>query len=135
MKPATLDLGQKGRRSRGGVVLPLVLVVGVIALVAAGYLFLALHWSYSDGDRAGVLQKFSRKGWVIKTWEGELQMVTVPGVPPQIWDFSCRDRAVADELTAALGRKVAIHYTEHRGLPSAIFGDTRYFVDRVRIIE
>jgi hypothetical protein len=135
MKSATHQPRKAGPRPRGGVALPLVMVVAVVALIAAGYLFVALHWSYSEGERAGVLQKFSRKGWVVKTWEGELQMVTVPGVPPELWNFSCRDRAVADRLTATLVKKVALHYAEHRGLPGALFGDTRYFVDRVRVIE
>jgi hypothetical protein len=135
MRTGPLTTSRTAQNARGGVAMVLVAGLAAVAIVVAAWLFLALHWSYSEGERAGVVQKFSRKGWVVKTWEGELQMVTVPGVPPMVWDFTCRDRAVAGSLSAALGRKVALHYTEHRALPGHLFGDTRYFVDRVRVIE
>jgi hypothetical protein len=104
-------------------------VVGLLGL--AGWTALALWWSYSEGERVGVLQKFSRKGWLCKTNEGELALYVVAGVAPQIWDFSVRDPAVARDLNAALGERVRLHYTEHRGLPTSCFGETAYFVDRV----
>ena len=96
------------------------------------YTLLVLNWSYSDGWRSGVLQKFSRKGWVCKTWEGELAMTTVPGVAPTIWLFSVRDDEVAQRVAAAVGDRVNLHYTEHRGIPSDCFASTNYFVDSVR---
>jgi len=123
------------RRERGGAVLVLLLVIVAIALVAAVYLYGAVHWSYSDGERAGVLQKLSRKGWVCKTWEGEMAMSTVPGVAPTIWSFTVRDAGVAAKVRDALGKRVALHYTEHHGLPGSCFGETPYFVDEVRIVE
>ncbi len=113
----------------------LVVALAVVALLAAGYVAFALHWSYSDGDRAGIVQKFSHKGWVFKTWEGELAMSIVPGVTPTIWNFSVRDPNVAQEITASLGRRVALHYTEHRGVPTSVFAETPYFVDGVRVVE
>src|SRR5215813_5111834 len=106
------------------------IIVGLI-LAFAGFTWLTLHWSYSDGERAGYLQKFSRKGWVCKTYEGELAMTTVPGVAPTIWSFSVRDDKVAAQISEAIGKKVALHYTEHRGIPSSCFGETNYFVDSV----
>lgn len=115
--------------------LKLVLVLAVIAALIAAYLFLVLHWSYSAGDRSGYLQKFSRKGWVCKTWEGELALTTVPGVAPVIWPFSVRDEHVAEQVTAAIGRRVVLHYTEHVGIPTSCFGETGYFVDGVRAGE
>jgi hypothetical protein len=96
------------------------------------YTLLVLNWSYSDGWRSGVLQKFSRKGWVCKTWEGELAMTTVPGVAPTIWLFSVRDDAVAELMADAVGDRVNLHYTEHRGIPSDCFASTNYFVDSLR---
>jgi hypothetical protein len=96
------------------------------------YSLLVLNWSYSDGWRSGVLQKFSRKGWVCKTWEGELAMSTVPGVAPTIWLFSARDDVVIQKLTEAVGDRVDLHYTEHRGIPSDCFASTNYFVDSIR---
>lgn len=99
------------------------------------YLGLAFVWSYSDGQRAGILQKFSRKGWVCKTYEGELAMSIVPGVAPTIWEFSVRDPAVVSRLKSAIGERVALHYTEHRGIPTTCFGQTNYFVDSVSVVR
>jgi len=121
--------------SRGGIILALLLVVGGLVLLAALYTLFTLHWRYSEGERAGILQKFSRKGWVFKTYEGELAMSIVPGVTPTIWDFSVRERRVAENLNAALGKRVVLHYTEHLGVPTNWFAETPYFVDSVRIVE
>ena len=90
-------------------------------LIFSLYTVTALKWSYSDGYRAGVLQKFSRKGWLCKTWEGELAMSTVPGVAPVIWEFSVRNGEVARTVSGAIGQRVALHYTEHRGVPTSCF--------------
>ena len=111
-------------------------VLGFVAVLAAMvvlYTLLMLWWSYSDGERAGVLQKFSQRGWVCKTYEGELAMYVVAGVAPQIWSFSVRDESVVEELNKAVGQHVRLHYAEHRGLPTDCFGETDYFVDRVEV--
>ena len=112
------------RRGRRWPFLLLVLVAGFV-----GYTMLALWWSYSEGERVGVLQKLSRKGWLCKTYEGELALYVISGMAPQIWTFTVRDPKVADQLNAVLGERVRLHYSEHRGLPSNCFGDTTYFVD------
>lgn len=106
-------------------------VVAVIILGFAGYTELVLHWSYSEGERVGVLQKLSKKGWLCKTDEGELALYIVGGVAPQIWSFTVRDEEVMKQLSAKLGQRVRLHYSEHRGLPSSCFGDTNYFADSV----
>jgi len=113
----------------------LVLLVLLLGGGAALWTWLTLNWAYSDGERAGILQKFSRKGWLCKTQEGELAQYVVAGVSPQIWLFSVRDPAVAAELKKAVGERVQLHYTEHRGIPTSCFGETRYFVDGVRLKE
>lgn len=87
--------------------------------------------SYADAERAGVLQKFGRRGWVCKTQEGEIAMYLVAGISPQMWSFSVRDPAVAAQLDKAVGHRVQLHYTEHPGVPTSCFAETRYFVDRV----
>ncbi len=107
----------------------------VLFVLFSLYLGLAFAWSYSDGQRAGILQKFSRKGWLCKTYEGELAMSIVPGVAPTIWEFSVRDPLVASRLKAAIGNRVALHYTEHRGIPTTCFGQTNYFVDSVAAVR
>ncbi len=124
-----MDAPFKKRRRRWPYVLLLV-VLGV-----AGYTWLALSWSYADGERVGILQKFSRKGWVCKTYEGELALYVISGVTPQIWNYTVRDAAVAARMNNALGQRVRLHYTEHRGIPSSCFGDTGYFVDSVQPVD
>ena len=111
---------------------PIILAVVVIPFVLFSlYVGLMLSWNYSEGERSGVLQKFSHKGWVCKTDEGELAMTTVPGVAPVIWEFSARDKDVIPQLRAAIGKRVVVHYTEHLGIPTTCFGQTAYFVDSV----
>jgi hypothetical protein len=119
-----MDAAVKPRRRRKWPYLLLILVLG-----AAAYTWLTLHWSYSEGERVGVLQKLSRRGYVCKTTEGELALYLVGGMAPQIWDFTVRDAQVKRQLDALLGERIRLHYTEHKGLPSNCFGDTRYFVD------
>ena len=110
-------------------------LVAILLLGFAGYTVLTLWWSYSEGERVGILQKLSRKGWVCKTYEGELALYVISGVAPQIWSFTVRDPAVARRLNETLGSRVRLHYTEHRGLPSSCFGDTGYFVDSVQAVD
>jgi hypothetical protein len=98
------------------------------------YTMFMLWWSYSEGERAGVLQKFSKRGWICKTYEGELAMYVVGGVAPQIWNFSVRDETVVGQLHKAFGQQVRLHYSEHRGLPTSCFGETDYFVEHVEVI-
>ncbi len=111
--------------------LALVLVPLALVALAAAYVFVALHFSYSSGDRAGYVQKFSRKGWVCKTWEGELAMVSLPGAAPQTFPFTVRDERVAAAVNQQLGERVALSYEQHLGLPRC-FGETEYFVTGVR---
>jgi hypothetical protein len=120
----------KPRRRLWPILLGLVTVPLVLFTLYVGA---ALRWSYADGERAGILQKFSRKGWVCKTYEGELAMYVVPGVAPTIWEFSVRDDAVVPKLSAALGRRVVLHYRQHPGLPTTCFAMTQYFVDSVQV--
>ncbi|MBC7983403.1 MAG: hypothetical protein H7Y02_06055 [Candidatus Obscuribacterales bacterium] len=102
-------------------------LVAIILVVAGLWMWFTLSWSYSEGERAGVLQKFSRKGWVCKTYEGELALYVVGGVSPQIWYFSTRVEALAKKLFSAVGQRVQVHYNEHRGIPTSCFGETPYF--------
>ena len=109
-------------------------VLGALALFAL-YIFIALNWSYSTGERAGFLQKVSNKGWICKTWEGELSLVAMPGAAPEKFLFTVRDEAVAQKITAAAGKRVTLNYEQHKGLPTSCFGDTDYFVTGVTEIE
>jgi hypothetical protein len=114
------------------------LIVAVVLLVPLGlaalWTWVSLSWAYSDGDRAGVLQKFSRKGWLCKTYEGELAQYVVKGVAPQIWYFTTRDAALAEQFAKAVGQNIQVHYSEHRGVPSSCFGDTQYYAESFRTV-
>ena len=107
------------------------LVVAVLAVVAL-YLWGALSWSYSSGERAGYLQKMSHKGWICKTWEGELSMVSMPGATPEKFLFTVRDTNVAEQINKTMGKRVTLLYEQHKGLPTSCFGETEYFVVQVR---
>jgi hypothetical protein len=109
-----------------------ILLIPILALGAWAYI--TLHFSYSTGERSGQLQKFSSKGWICKTWEGEITMPTQPGVPPQIFAFSVRDADVAHTLRDTSGQRVTLTYNQHKGVPSTCFGETEYYVTGVKLM-
>jgi len=108
--------------------------IGLVVL-AAVWIWLMMSWSYSSGERAGWVQKFSRKGWICKTWEGELALVTMPGTAQEKFLFTVRDDDVAAKINAAMGKRVSLRYDEKVGLPGSCFGETRYWVNGVRAVE
>lgn len=113
------------------------LIVGilVLALLVAAYFWVVFSWSYSSGERAGWVQKFSHKGWLCKTWEGELAMVSMPGSMAEKFYFTVRDDATAESINRSMGKRVAVHYEEKAGIPSSCFGETRYFVTGVSVVD
>lgn len=116
----------------GRIALVLFLIVGAGAALLAGYTWLTLYWSYADGERAGYVQKFSKKGWLCKTWEGELVLVTMPGAIPEKFEFSVRNEAVARQILDNTGKRVVLVYAQHKGVPSSCFGETEYFIEKVQ---
>jgi len=107
----------------------------VPAVVFTLWAVIALSYDFSTGERVGWVQKLSLRGWVCKTWEGELQMSNIPGSAPMLFEFSVPSDSIAGVIEAAAGRKVALYYEQHIGVPTACFGETEYFVTRVRILE
>jgi hypothetical protein len=105
----------------------------VIAALFALYLWAALNWSYSEGERAGYLQKLSKKGWLCKTWEGEILLSSMPGAIPERFAFTVRDDNVVKQLQSAMGKRVQLSYAQHAGLPTTCFGETSYFVEKAVI--
>lgn len=112
----------------------LLLIVSV-ALVCAGYVMFVLNWSYSRGDRVGYVQKFSEKGWLCKTWEGELQMLPVMGALPEKFLFSVRDKALINSINSSMGKKLSLSYEQHKGIPTTCFGESEYFAVGVKTLE
>lgn len=110
-------------------------LIAIAVALAAGYLLIVLNWSYSDGERVGYIQKFSNKGWLCKTWEGELAMFPVVAMQAEKFVFTVRDDAVAASITQNMGKKMAIRYEEHKGVPTSCFGETPYYVVEVRPLD
>jgi hypothetical protein len=111
-----------------------VLAVAVLAVIA-GYVLVVMFWSYSSGERAGWVQKFSSKGWLCKTWEGEMAMVSMPGTTADKFFFTVWDDEVAAQVNKVMGKRVSLHYEEKVGIPSSCFGETRYYVTKVTAVE
>lgn len=114
------------RRNWGKLALAAIVVVpsAIFALWAA----ITLGFAYSSGDRVGYVQKLSHKGWLCRTWEGELQMVTIPGSAPVIFAFTVRSDSLAQVIQQMEGSQVALKYEQHRGVPTSCFGETEYFI-------
>ncbi len=109
------------------------LVIGI--LLFAAYTWFVLTWSYSTGERAGYVQKFSKKGWLCKTWEGEMALISMPGTVAEKFHFSVRDETIARQINASVGRRVVLDYEQHVGVPTSCFGETQYFIAGVRVVE
>ena len=111
------------------------IALAIMILLPSAYIWVVMHWSYSSGERAGYIQKFSKKGWLCKTWEGEISMVILPGSTSERFAFTVSDDAVAEKINRTIGKRVALSYEQHRGLPSSCLGETEYFVSDVKPIE
>jgi hypothetical protein len=120
------------RRFRKWLFISLAVLILLPVTAFALWSWVALSYSYSDGDRAGYVQKFSKKGWICKTWEGELAMVNIPGAAQERWTFSVRDDSVARIIAGSMGQQVSLHYEEKRGIPTSCFGETNHFITGVR---
>ena len=124
---------KKGWRTKTKLVLWTVVLTPILLFTL--YTLFTLNFAYSEGFRAGVLQKFSLKGWVCKTWEGEVAQFVVAGVSPTIFEFSVRKESVALKLDQLIGQKVNVHYRQHRGVPTTCFAATEYYVDSVSVVD
>jgi hypothetical protein len=116
---------------RAGAIIASVIVVA--AALFALYIWTVLNWSYSEGERAGYLQKLSKKGWLCKTWEGEILLSSMPGAIPERFAFTVRDETVVRQLQSAMGQRVQLSYSQHVGIPTSCFGETSYFVDKAAV--
>ena len=116
----------------------LIAILGLLVLaglIVSAYTWIALSWSYSTGERAGLMQKISRKGWLCKTWEGELLLTSMPGAIPEKFEFTVRDDELANQLVEHTGQRLVLTYAQHKGVPSSCFGDTEYFVEKMAVFK
>lgn len=113
----------------------LIWIIVVIVFGLTIYFLFATAYTYSDGNRAGRLIKFSHKGYIFKTYEGDLNLgginTTNGGILiNNMWQFSVDDRSVADSLTKYEGKDITIHYKEKMSaLPWR--GESKYLVDKI----
>ena len=126
--PSPSPAVQRGFFSRHKLATILTMIVLLPILGFTFWVMTTLNYSYSSGDRAGLLQKFSSRGWICKTWEGELVMSAVPGSAPEKFIFTVRSDSVANEVNKQIGRYVSLHYEQHKNVPTSCFGDTEYYV-------
>jgi hypothetical protein len=123
---------QEVRKMKSNALRTALLVVVAVLLLSILWIWLTLNWTYSEGERAGYVQKLSNKGWLCKTWEGEIAMVTMPGAIPEKFQFTVRDTALANRINELAGRRVVLSYQQHKFIPSSCFGETEYFVTAIR---
>ena len=116
------------------------LIISILALLLIGWGY--FHWkynyTYSEGNRSGLLQKFSHKGNLFKTYEGELVLnsLTSTGTNPisaEKFYFSVDKKTVAEKLMGVEGQRVILHYEEKNGAV-AWRGDSKYIVDSVKVL-
>jgi len=119
---------------RHPVIITLVVLIALPLLVFTLWAGVTLNYTYSSGDRAGFLQKISKRGWLCKTWEGELQLSAIPGSQPEKFLFTTRSDSIAKLLSSMSGQRVVLDYKQHIGVPGTCFGDTEYFVTGVRLV-
>jgi hypothetical protein len=112
-----------------------ILLIVVVVVLCTGYVMTVLNWSYSKGERIGFVQKFSEKGWLCKTYEGELQMLPVPGAVPEKFLFTVRDKTLIGKINSTLGKKVSLSYEQHKGIPTNCFGESEYFAVDAKALE
>jgi len=116
------------KRKHRKVLIVLIVLVVIPVVIISLWIWVALGYTYASGERAGYVQKISKKGWICKTWEGELAMANLPGTMPQIFSFTVRNDSIAKVIEQNAGKQVSLTYDQHRGVPTSCFGDTEYFV-------
>jgi hypothetical protein len=129
------SIQSRARSHERGAVLPILIGLVIAAALVVGYFAFVLNWNYSTGERAGWVQKFSQKGWLCKTWEGELALVTMPGTTQEKFLFTVWDDTVAEIINHHMGKRVSLHYEEKVGLPTTCFGETRHYVTGLKVVE
>lgn len=134
MTSSTVAAAPPPRRRARNLVLMIALALIVILIVGSSlWVWGTLGYTYSSGERTGYVQKLSHKGWLCKTWEGELAMNPVVGSPPQIFDFTVRNDSLAGALELASGKQVTLDYAQHKGVPGTCFGETEYYIQNFRV--
>lgn len=129
--PAAAAAPAPVKKKPNKVLIILLTILLIPVVIIALWIWVSLGYTYAMGERAGYVQKISKKGWICKTWEGELAMANLPGTMPQIFSFTVRNDSIAHVLEQNAGKQVSLTYEQHKGIPTSCFGETEYFVTRV----
>ena len=134
MADITAPEKKKSNLGRKILLIFLAILIGVF-----GILYLVFNFTYSEGTRAGVLIKFSKRGFIFKTYEGDLNLGGMGNLPNtaqvnQIWHFSVEDDAFAETLHGYEGKPVSLHYKE-KVKNFWWQGETKYMVDGVQEVK
>ncbi len=116
------------KKKRNKMLIVLLILILIPVVIVALWVWVSLGYTYSTGERAGYVQKISKKGWLCKTWEGEIAMANLPGTMPQIFSFTVRNDSIAHLIEQNAGKQLSLTYEQHRGVPTTCFGETEYFV-------
>jgi hypothetical protein len=114
----------------------LIWMVIILFLLSGTFVYWKYYFTYSEGNRAGLLQKFSYRGNIFKTYEGELVLSSVESnknvaLASEKFFFSVQDKNLANKLSNLESQMVVVHYRQKNGiLPWR--GETGYIVDSVR---
>ena len=131
----TPEVAKPSWRRRHWRLITLLLVIIIPAVVLSLWAWATLGYAYSSEDRSGYVQNIARRGWLCKTWEGELAMMNQPGAMPEIFKFTVRNDSLAKLLENNLGKRVTVTREEHRGVPTSCFGETEDYITNVRASE
>lgn len=111
----------------------------ILVIILVVFIYFKYVFDYSKGYRAGLLQKFSEKGIVFKTYEGEMILSSVQSntnvaIASEKFLFSVSRDEVARQMEQIQGKNVVVHYREKKGVLPWV-GESRYIVDSVRVAD
>jgi len=112
-------------------------VIAVIVLIVISIIYVKYFYTYSEGYRAGLLQKFSHKGAIFKTYEGEIILSSVSSsrdvaLASEKFLFSVTNKSLVRQFDTLQGQPVIVHYRQ-KNAPVFWRGDSPYLVDSIKV--
>lgn len=112
-----------------------IILIILLILVVLGIAVTQAHITYSEGSRSGYIKKFSKNGYIIKTYEGDLVQQINGVLTADSFHFTVKDDKIVQDITRALNNneRVEVKYKQQLYLFQALHGDTQYFVTEVKL--
>lgn len=109
----------------------------IVVIILAIFIYWRYFYTYSEGYRAGLLQKFSSKGTIFKTYEGEIILSSISStrdvaIASEKFYFTLKNKALVRQFDMMQGQNVIVHYKQ-KNAPLFFRGDSEYLVDSVRV--